>query len=82
MISLFMSSKEVSESLAAFRGRADTVDVKNPEEGSLGINFPRIISKIREPLPSDVPSEHPSGGCSKSFRNSELGDLEGMERQR
>lgn len=55
MTSLLVSSKSLSESLSAFKGGADIVDVKNPEEGSLGANFPWIISKIRKSLPSDVP---------------------------
>lgn len=55
MTSFLVSSKNLQESLAALRGGADIIDVKNPEEGSLGANFPWIISKIKKSLPSDTP---------------------------
>ncbi|KXB04046.1 hypothetical protein AKJ47_00930 [candidate division MSBL1 archaeon SCGC-AAA261G05] len=44
-----------SEALAAYRGGADIVDVKNPEEGALGASFPWIITEVRQALPEDLP---------------------------
>jgi len=43
--------KEASEALA---GGADIIDVKNPNEGALGANFPWIIKQIREITPKNV----------------------------
>jgi hypothetical protein len=45
---LLVSPKNVEEAKAVVRGNADIVDVKNPEEGSLGANFPWIIKSIKE----------------------------------
>lgn len=39
----------------AVAGGADIIDVKNPEEGSLGANFPRVIRRVRELTPPTVP---------------------------
>lgn len=44
---LLVSPKDVEEAKAVIRGSADIVDVKNPKEGSLGANFPWVISAIR-----------------------------------
>jgi len=45
---LLVSPKDVEEAKAVIRGGADIVDVKNPKEGSLGANFPWIISSVKE----------------------------------
>ena len=37
------------------KGGADIVDVKNPKEGSLGANFPWIISSVKESINSGKP---------------------------
>lgn len=50
MISV-ISSKEAS---AALSGGADILDIKNPAEGSLGANFPRVIREIRSLAPETV----------------------------
>lgn len=42
------------EALAAIAGGADIIDVKNPEEGALGANFPWVIKKIREITPKTI----------------------------
>lgn len=55
MTLLLVSPKNLSEAMAAYEGGADIIDIKNPEEGSLGANFPWVISEIREAIPSDVP---------------------------
>lgn len=47
MISV-VSAGEAEEALA---GGADILDVKNPVEGSLGAQFPRIIQQIRNRVP-------------------------------
>lgn len=52
---LLVSPRDVEEALAAVRGGADILDIKNPEEGSLGANFPWVIAKVRRSVPSKVP---------------------------
>ncbi len=49
-----MSPKNREEALSALEGGADIIDVKNPKEGALGANFPWIISKIRDSIPSKI----------------------------
>ncbi|MFZ2070776.1 MAG: (5-formylfuran-3-yl)methyl phosphate synthase [Halobacteriota archaeon] len=44
---LLVSPKDIEEAKAVIRGNVDIVDVKNPNEGSLGANFPWIINSIR-----------------------------------
>jgi hypothetical protein len=46
-----MNEKEASEAIA---GGADIIDVKNPEEGALGANFPWVIKRIREITPKNI----------------------------
>jgi len=55
MTKLLVSPRNLKEARSAYRGGAEIIDVKNPEEGSLGANFPWIISEIREELPSEIP---------------------------
>jgi (5-formylfuran-3-yl)methyl phosphate synthase len=52
---LLVSPHTVAEALvcASAAEYIDIVDVKNPREGSLGANFPWVISKIRETIPPD-----------------------------
>lgn len=42
--------------MEAVKGGADIVDVKNPEEGALGANFPWVIKRVKEitPNPTEV----------------------------
>lgn len=42
------------EALEAARGGAHIIDVKNPKEGSLGANFPRVIRQVKEVVPGNV----------------------------
>ena len=51
---LLVSPKDESEALEAVAGGADIIDVKNPAEGSLGANFPWVLKKIREIVPSEI----------------------------
>ncbi len=44
---LLVSPMNVQEAIAAEQGGADIIDVKNPKEGSLGANFPWVISEIK-----------------------------------
>lgn len=55
MTLLLVSPKNLSEAISAYKGGADIIDIKNPEEGSLGANFPWVISEIREAIPDDTP---------------------------
>jgi len=45
---LMISVLNASEAREAIVGGADILDVKNPAEGSLGANFPRVIREIRK----------------------------------
>jgi len=51
---LLISPTDREEALEAIKGGADIIDVKNPAEGSLGANFPWIISEIRGLLPEGI----------------------------
>jgi len=46
-----LNEKEASEAIA---GGADIIDVKNPQEGALGANFPWVIKRIREIAPRKI----------------------------
>ena len=46
-----MNEKEASEAIA---GGADIIDVKNPNEGALGANYPWVIKRIREITPKNI----------------------------
>ena len=52
---LLISPINPEEAIAAYKGGADIVDVKNPKEGSLGANFPWIISSVKESINSGKP---------------------------
>ncbi len=45
---VLISPKNLKEAIEAKNGGADIIDVKNPEEGSLGASFPWIIKEISE----------------------------------
>lgn len=42
------------EAIEAIAGGANIIDVKNPKEGSLGANYPRVIAGIRSIVPLGV----------------------------
>jgi len=46
-----MNETEASEAIA---GGADIIDIKNPQEGALGANFPWVIKRIREITPKNI----------------------------
>ncbi len=49
---LLISVTDAAEALAALKGEADIVDVKNPREGSLGASTPDVIRQVRECVPA------------------------------
>lgn len=51
---LLISPKNEKEATEAVAGGADIVDVKNPNEGPLGANFPWIIRRIRQITPAEI----------------------------
>jgi uncharacterized protein (UPF0264 family) len=53
-LKLLISPKNEKEALEAVAGGADIIDVKNPNEGPLGANFPWIIRQIREITPANI----------------------------
>ncbi len=54
MLKLLVSVTNKKEALEAIKGGAHIIDVKNPKEGSLGANFPRIIRQVKQVVPSNV----------------------------
>ncbi|WP_328330446.1 MULTISPECIES: (5-formylfuran-3-yl)methyl phosphate synthase [unclassified Streptomyces] len=54
---LLISPDSVEEALDCVKAaeHLDIVDVKRPEEGSLGANFPWVIREIRDAVPADKP---------------------------
>ncbi len=51
---LLISPKNEQEAVEAVAGGADIIDVKNPSEGPLGANFPWVIKRIRQIIPSNI----------------------------
>ncbi|GAA1040865.1 (5-formylfuran-3-yl)methyl phosphate synthase [Streptomyces murinus] len=57
MVLLLISPDGVEEALDCAKAaeHLDIVDVKKPDEGSLGANFPWVIREIRDAVPADKP---------------------------
>jgi (5-formylfuran-3-yl)methyl phosphate synthase len=53
-LKLLISPMNEKEALQAIAGGADIIDVKNPQEGPLGANFPWVIKRIREITPKGI----------------------------
>jgi uncharacterized protein (UPF0264 family) len=53
-LKLLVSVVNKTEALEAIEGGAHIIDVKNPKEGSLGANFPRVIKQVKEIVPDNV----------------------------
>jgi uncharacterized protein (UPF0264 family) len=53
-LKLLVSVVDKAEALESIRGGAHILDVKNPKEGSLGANFPRIIKQVKDATPKNV----------------------------
>lgn len=51
---LLISPRDEKEAVDAIEGGADIIDVKNPEEGALGANYPWVIRRIKEITPKHV----------------------------
>ena len=51
---LLISIVNKAEALDSINGGADILDVKNPKEGSLGANFPRVIRQVKEVTPKNL----------------------------
>lgn len=51
---LLVSVVNKTEALDSIAGGADILDVKNPKEGSLGANFPRVIRQVKEVTPANL----------------------------
>ena len=49
-VKLLVSPKNVDEANEAIEGNCDIVDCKNPEEGSLGANFPWVIQEMKDAI--------------------------------
>ncbi|MGB9778719.1 MAG: (5-formylfuran-3-yl)methyl phosphate synthase, partial [Candidatus Bathyarchaeales archaeon] len=64
---LLVSVVDKKEALEAVKGGANIIDVKNPREGSLGANFPRVIKQVR-----DVVKHF---GLSDTMVSATIGDL-------
>jgi len=53
-LKLLVSVVDKTEALDSIKGGADIIDVKNPKEGSLGANFPRVIRQVKEGMPKNL----------------------------
>jgi uncharacterized protein (UPF0264 family) len=53
-LKLLVSVVDKTEALDSIKGGADILDVKNPKEGSLGANFPRVIRQVKEVTPENL----------------------------
>ncbi len=54
-IKLLISPMNLDEVTTAVDGGADIIDIKKPDEGSLGANFPWIIRSAKEMVPDGTP---------------------------
>jgi len=52
-IKLLISPKSIEEAKIIVESKIDYIDCKNPNEGSLGANFPWIIKSMKELIPSN-----------------------------
>ena len=55
MTRLLVSVRDATEALAALRGGAALIDVKEPRHGSLGAAAPEIWREVRRAVPEEVP---------------------------
>ncbi|HEA70526.1 MAG TPA: hypothetical protein ENH98_01225 [archaeon] len=52
---LLISPKTIEEAKIVISAKIDFIDCKNPEEGSLGANFPWVIKSMKELIPNNSP---------------------------
>jgi uncharacterized protein (UPF0264 family) len=50
-LKLLISPANAKEAAEAIEGGADIIDVKNPKEGAMGANYPRVIKQIKAITP-------------------------------
>lgn len=55
MTSLLVSVRDRDEALAAYRGGADLIDIKEPSSGSLGAASPAVLREILDVVPTPMP---------------------------
>lgn len=55
IIKLLVSPRDLKEAVVAIKSKVDYVDCKNPDEGSLGANFPWIIKEMKNLIPPNSP---------------------------
>jgi uncharacterized protein (UPF0264 family) len=60
---ILISPKSAEEAKNCVIGGADIIDVKRPEEGSLGANFPIIIEEIKRVIPKNMELSATLGDC-------------------
>jgi len=53
-LKLLVSVVNKREAQDSIKGGADIIDVKNPKEGSLGANFPRVIQAVKQVMPQKL----------------------------
>jgi uncharacterized protein (UPF0264 family) len=53
-VKLLISPQNAQEAAEAIAGGADIIDVKNPNEGPLGANFPWVIKQIKDQTPKGM----------------------------
>lgn len=51
IIKLLVSPRNLKEAIVAIKSKVDYIDCKNPDEGSLGANFPWIIKEMKKLIP-------------------------------
>ncbi|MFX1493295.1 MAG: (5-formylfuran-3-yl)methyl phosphate synthase [Promethearchaeota archaeon] len=51
IIKLLVSPRNLKEAVVAIKSKVDYIDCKNPDEGSLGANFPWIIKEMKKLIP-------------------------------
>ena len=51
IIKLLVSPRNLKEAVVAIGSKVDFIDCKNPDEGSLGANFPWIIKEMKKLIP-------------------------------
>jgi len=54
-LQLLVSPQTLEEALECVKAFVDIIDIKNPQEGSLGANFPWVIRSIRQAVPKIIP---------------------------
>jgi uncharacterized protein (UPF0264 family) len=64
-IKLLVSPRSIEEAKITISANVDLIDCKNPEEGSLGANFPWIIREMKHLIPSN----------SKQLLSAAIGDF-------